>query len=303
MIKRTLFFGNPAYLRFKDEQLVITLSEASMLPEKDRTVTIPIEDIGVLVIEHPQITLTHLLMNALLENNVAIITCDHRHMPSGLLLPLEGNTTQTERFTHQINASEPLRKQLWQQTIRQKILNQSAVLKQQGRKTENMKYWADQVRSGDTENHEGRAAAYYWGELFDSSLDFRRDPDGFAPNNLLNYGYAILRATVARSLVASGMLPTFGIHHHNRYNAYCLADDMMEPYRPYVDRLVLEMIDGDEIPDELTKAHKAKLLQIPVLDATINDRRSPLMLAVQQTTASLAKCFRGELRRIEYPEM
>ena len=219
MIKRTLFFGNPAYLRFKDQQLVITLPEGSAIPGQEQTITIPIEDVGVIVIEHPQITLTHLLLSALLENNVAVITCDSRHMPSGLLLPLEGNTTQQERFRHQINASEPLRKQLWQQTVRQKILNQAAVLKQQGRKTENMRYWADQVKSGDTENHEGRAAAYYWGELFDSSLDFRRDRDGFAPNNLLNYGYAILRATVARSLVASGMLPTFGIHHHNRYNA------------------------------------------------------------------------------------
>ena len=303
MIKRTLYFGNPAYLKFKDEQLVINLPETSVLPEKDHTITIPIEDIGFIVLENPQITITHQLMSALLENNVAVITCDHRHMPAGLLLPLEGNTTQSERFTHQINASEPLRKQLWQQTIRQKILNQAAVLKQEGRKIENMKYWADQVKSGDTENHEGRAAAYYWGELFDESIDFRRDPDGFSPNNLLNYGYAILRATVARSLVASGMLPTLGIHHHNRYNAYCLADDMMEPYRPYVDRLVLEIMDGSEMQEDLTKEHKAKLLQIPVLDVTINDRRSPMMLAVQQTTATLAKCFLGELRKIEYPEM
>ena len=303
MIKRTLFFGNPAYLRFKDEQLVITLPEASMLPEKDRTITIPVEDIGVIVIEHPQITITHLLMNSLLENNVAVITCNSNHMPSGLLLPLEGNTTQQERFRHQINASEPLRKQLWQQTVRQKILNQAMVLSQVGRKTENMKYWAEQVKSGDTENHEGRSAAYYWGELFETSLEFRRDRKGFAPNNLLNYGYAILRATIARSLVASGMLPTFGIHHHNRYNAYCLADDMMEPYRPYVDQLVLKIIENDPIPDELTKVHKAKLLQIPVLDVTINNRRSPLMLATQQTAASLSKCFQGELRKLEFPEM
>jgi len=303
MIKRTLFFGNPAYLHFKEEQLVITLPETSEPPEKERIITIPIEDIGVIVIEHPQITITHLLMNSLLENNVAIITCNSHHMPSGLILPLEGNTTQQERFRHQINASEPLRKQLWQQTVRQKILNQAMVLNHEGRKTENMRYWADQVKSGDTENHEGRAAAYYWGELFDSSLEFRRDREGFAPNNLLNYGYAILRATVARSLVASGMLPTFGIHHHNRYNAYCLADDMMEPYRPYVDQLVLRIIDEDQIPDELTKLHKAKLLQIPVLDVTINNRRSPLMLATQQTAASLAKCFQGELRKLEFPEM
>ena len=303
MIKRTLFFGNPAYLHFKDEQLVITLPETSLLPEKDRIITIPIEDIGVIVIEHPQITVTHLLINSLLKNNVAVITCDSRHMPSGLLLPLEGNTTQQERFRHQINASEPLRKQLWQQTVRQKILNQAMVLNHEGRKTENMRYWADQVKSGDTENHEGRAAAYYWSELFESSLEFRRDREGSAPNNLLNYGYAILRATVARSLVASGMLPTFGIHHHNRYNAYCLADDMMEPYRPYVDQLVLRIINEDQIPDELTRVHKAKLLQIPVLDVTINNRRSPLMLATQQTAASLSKCFQGELRKLEFPEM
>jgi len=302
MIKRTLYFGNPAYLRFKDEQLVVSLPEASMLPEKDRTITIPIEDIGVVVIDHPQITLTHLLINALLENNTALITCDDRHMPSGLLLPLEGNTIQSERFKHQINASEPLRKQLWQQTIRQKISNQAALLKEQQKKVENMKYWADQVKSGDSENHEARAAAYYWSELFDSSFDFRRDPDGIAPNSQLNYGYAILRAVVARSLVSSGLLPTFGIHHHNRYNAYCLADDIMEPYRPYVDKVVLEIIKGDDISEELSKAQKAKLLQIPVLDVTINGRRSPLMLAVQQTTASLAKCFKQELRRIEYPE-
>ncbi len=303
MIKRTLYFGNPAYLNFKDKQLVVSLPEASILSEKDRTITIPIEDIGVMVIDHPQITLTHLVINALLENNAALITCDSRHMPSGLLLPLEGNTTQSERFKHQINASEPLRKQLWQQTIRQKILNQAALLKECKKKIENMKYWADQVKSGDSENHEARAAAYYWSELFDTSLDFRRDPDGLAPNCQLNYGYAILRAVVARSLVSSGLLPTFGIHHHNRYNAYCLADDVMEPYRPFVDKIIVEMMQSDEISQELTKVQKARLLQIPVLDVIINGRKSPLMLAVQQTTASLARCFKQELRRVEYPEL
>ena len=303
MIKRTLYFGNPAYLKTKDNQLVITLPEAAQLPEDSRTVTIPIEDIGVVVLDHPQITLTHFLIDALLANNVAMITCDHRHMPSGLLLPLEGNSTQQERFRHQINASEPLRKQLWQQTIKQKILNQAEVLRKQGIKTDNMKYWADQVKSGDMENHEARAAAFYWGAIFDSALNFRRDPDGIYPNNLLNYGYAVLRATVARSLVASGMLPTFGIHHHNRYNAYCLADDIMEPYRPYVDLLVIEIMKKYEITEDLTKEQKNRLLQIPVLDVMINKRKSPLMLATQQTTASLARCFEGEIRKIDYPDL
>lgn len=303
MIKRTLFFGNPAYLHCNNEQLVVTLAQPKELPERERSTTIPIEDIGVLVLEDQQITLSHFLLDALLKNNVAVITCNNQHMPSGLLLPLEGNNTQSERFIAQINASEPLRKQLWQQTIKQKILNQAAVLKKQKRTTENIQYWANEVKSGDTENHEGRAAAYYWSQIFDPSLAFRRHAEGFPPNNLLNYGYAILRAVMARSLVASGLLPTLGIHHHNRYNAYCLADDIMEPYRPYVDHLVLEILQNEQPPEQLTKDHKVKLLQIPALDVTINNRRSPLMLATQQTAASLAKCYLGEQRKLEYPEL
>lgn len=303
MIKRTLFFGNPAYLHCRNEQLVIVLPEPKALPEKDRSTTIPIEDIGVLVLENQQITLSHHLLDAMLGNNVAVITCNSQHMPSGLLLPLAGNTTQTERFIAQINASEPLRKQLWQQTVKQKILNQAKVLQQQQRPIDNMLHWADEVKSGDTENHEGRAAAYYWSQVFDPELAFRRHAEGFSPNNLLNYGYAILRAVVARSLVASGLLPTLGIHHHNRYNAYCLADDIMEPYRPFVDLLVVDILKTERPPEELQKEHKVKLLQVPALDVSINNRRSPLMLATQQTTASLAKCFLGEQRKLEFPEM
>ena len=150
---------------------------------------------------------------------------------------------------------------------------------------------------------EARAAAYYWKKLFKIE-GFTRDREGIPPNNLLNYGYAILRAVVARGLVASGLLPTLGIHHHNRYNAYCLADDIMEPYRPYVDRLVYDMIKGGEINcRELAKEQKVQLLTIPTLDTIISGKRSPLMVAVGQTTASLYKCFSGELRRISYPEM
>ena len=145
------------------------------------------------------------------------------------------------------------------------------------------------------------SAAYYWKNLFSEIEDFRRGREGVPPNNLLNYGYAILRAIVARSLVASGLLPTLGIHHHNRYNAYCLADDIMEPYRPYVDKLVIEIVDSGENITQLTTTLKAKLLSIPVLDVTINNQRSPLMIAVGFTTASLAKCYSGESRKIAYP--
>jgi CRISPR-associated protein Cas1 len=195
-----------------------------------------------------------------------------------------------------------LKKQLWQQTIQSKITNQAYIL-QTMRKQEvkNMLKWANSVRSGDSSNLEGRAAAYYWKNLFPTVENFVRSSDEMPPNNLLNYGYAILRAVIARSLVGSGLLPTLGIHHHNRYNAYCLADDIMEPYRPFVDKLVIEIVDSEMDFQELSKEIKTKLLQVPVLDVNINGQRSPLMLAASQTSASLAKCYLGEIRKIVYP--
>ena len=309
MIKKTLYFGNPVYLSLKNAQLVIKLPEVvrnDTLPEsfkRNSEVTKPIEDIGVVVLDHKQITITSGVLEALLENNCAIITCDSRSMPVGLMLPLCGNTTQNERFRDQLDASLPLVKQLWQQTIKAKIENQAAVLQEcSGAETRCMKVWADDVKSGDSNNLEARAAAYYWKNLFPIK-DFTRDREGIPPNNLLNYGYAVLRAIVARGLVVSGLLPTLGIHHHNRYNAYCLADDIMEPYRPYVDRLVYNMINQGVDYTELTKELKAQLLIIPTLETNIAGKRSPLMVAVGQTTASLYKCFSGELLKIFYPKM
>lgn len=310
MIKKTLYFGNPAYLSLRDRQLVIKLPEI----EKNKSfseefkcrneITKPIEDLGVVVLDHKQITVTQGVLEALLENNCAIITCDSRSMPVGLMLPLYGNTTQNERFRDQLSASMPLKKQLWQQTIQAKINNQASVLQAcSGDEIRCMRVWANDVRSGDPDNLEARAAAYYWKLLFKQVDGFTRDREGIPPNNLLNYGYAILRAIIARGLVASGMLPTLGIHHHNRYNAYCLADDIMEPYRPYVDELVFSLVHSKGLPpEELSKEWKAALLSIPTLEVRIGNKRSPLMIAVGQTTASLYKCFSGELRRILYPE-
>lgn len=333
MIKRTLYFGNPAYLSLRNAQLVIHLPEANGMDDRTGHNTIPVEDIGVVVLDHKQITITHGLIEALLANNAAVITCDSSRMPVGLLLALDGNTVQSERFQAQIDASVPLRKQLWQQTVQAKISNQAYILKtQRNTVVKNMLAWVDDVKSGDSDNLEARAAAYYWANMFPMVPGFRRGREGAAPNNLLNYGYAILRAVVARSLVGSGLLPTLGIHHHNRYNAYCLADDIMEPYRPFVDKLVIEIFDQayrssavrdqlqpetaiataaepqpeyhqpDGVQIELTKEIKARLLSIPVLDVTINGQRSPLMIAVGQTTASLARCYLGEIRKIAYPE-
>ena len=309
MIKCTLYFGNPAYLSTCNKQLMIKLPEVEKndtVPEsfkKQAVVSRPIEDIGVVVLDNKQITITSGALEALLENNCAVISCDSKSMPVGLMLPLCGNTTQNERFRDQLDASLPLKKQLWQQTIKMKIENQASVLSDStGAEVRNMRVWANDVKSGDPDNLEARAAAYYWKNLFYGIKDFTRERDGIPPNNLLNYGYAILRAVVARGLVSSGMLPTLGIHHHNRYNAYCLADDIMEPYRPYVDELVVDIIKNGEDITELSRDIKAKLLNIPVLDVNINGRRSPLMIAVGQTTASLYKCFSGGLRRISYPE-
>lgn len=302
MIKRTLCFGNPAYLSLRNGQLVIRLTDAVSHEEVIKTAAI--EDIGVVVLEDRQITITNAALDALVANNCAVITCDEKHMPSGLLLPLCGNTTQSERFREQIEASLPLKKQLWQQTIQAKIHNQASVLKRvRGVEVGNMLAWEKDVKSGDSENLEGRAAAYYWKNMFPDEESFTRDRDGEGPNKLLNYGYAIVRAVVARALVATGLLPTFGIYHRNRYNAYCLADDIMEPYRPYVDELVAKMIDSGVNCDELTTDLKRQLLGIPVIEVVIDGQRSPLMVAATKTTASLYKCFAGELRKVIYPMM
>lgn len=305
MVKRTLYFGNPAYLSMRYKQLVIRMPEVekcSSLPDhfkRDAERTIPIEDIGVVVLDNRQITVTHGVLEELLGNNVAIITCDSSCMPIGLMLPLSGNSIQNERFRAQLDSSLPLRKQLWQQTIEQKISNQAYVLSEsRGVEVRNMYKWASSVKSGDTDNLEARAAVYYWSNLFEN---FKRDRDGTPPNNLLNYGYSILRAVVARSLVCSGLLPTLGIHHHNRYNAYCLADDIMEPYRPIVDRVVIDLYDSGLT--ELTKDVKARLLAIPTLDVNIGALRRPLMVAVSQTTTSLYRCFASESRKITYPKL
>ena len=288
--------------------MVIKLPEVEKndsLPDnfkRDTEITKPIEDIGVVVLDNSRITCTTGLLQALLENLCAVITCDTKSMPLGLLLPLSGNTTQNERFRHQIEASLPLKKQLWQQTIKAKIENQAELLEAcMHSEVKCMRIWAGKVRSGDPDNIEARAAAYYWKNMYADLSGFTRDRNGIPPNNLLNYGYAILRAIVARALVISGLLPTLGIHHHNRYNAYCLADDIMEPYRPYVDELVFKIVKEMEY-QELTKDIKVKLLSIPTLEVRIGRNRSPLMVAVGQTTASLYKCFSGESRQIIYPK-
>lgn len=295
MIKRTLYFGNPAYLKTRDKQMVIELAE------NGETKQAPIEDIGIVILDHQQITITQALMAHLLENNVALITCDNTHHPVGLFLNLNGHTLQSQILQAQVEASIPLKKQLWQQTIIAKIQNQAALLKAERASDKLLLQYAKEVKSGDSDNHEAKAAAHYWKNIFPPFLDFSRDRYGLPPNNLLNYGYAIIRALVARSLVGSGLMPTLGIFHRNQYNAYCLADDIMEPYRPYVDKVVCKIVADNGQYLEMGKEMKQLLLQLPATDVMLDGQKSPLMNAVQRTTASLAKCFEGKTRKILYP--
>ncbi len=299
MIKRTIYFGNPAYLSQTKGQLVISLPKTETKEEEKHT--IPIEDIGVLILDNSQITITQSVMVTLLENNVAVVTCDKNHHPIGLQLCLDGNTIQSERFRLQINASESLKKNLWQQTIISKIYNQAMVLKELDIPIRNMQTWSSSVLSGDAKNHEARAAAYYWKTLLESHENFKRERFGEYPNNFFNYAYAILRAITARSLVGSGLLPTLGIHHKNRYNAYCLADDIMEPYRPFADKIVLDTIRKYPEEETLTTQIKQELLKLPVIDVGITKNVRPLQIAMQETTSSLAQCFDSTRRKIKYP--
>ncbi|MCO6500328.1 MAG: type II CRISPR-associated endonuclease Cas1 [Vicingus serpentipes] len=296
MLKRTLFFGNPYHLHTENLQLKAACKESGEIK------SVPIEDIGFAVFEHPQITFTQSVMQLLAENNTAVVFCDAKFHPSSMLLHLDTNQVQTERFKAQINASEPLKKQLWQQTIKQKIINQATALNKAGKEGEEaLLYLSKQVLSGDSTNQEAQAARRYWSKLLGEN--FTRERYGNEPNPALNYGYAILRAATARALSGSGLLPTLGIHHRNKYNSYCLADDIMEPYRPFVDLLVVDMQKQNLNCIDLGKQEKAHLLQLLTQDVIINGKKSPLMVALSQTTASLSRCFEGKGKRISYPEV
>ncbi|MBQ9591527.1 MAG: type II CRISPR-associated endonuclease Cas1 [Paludibacteraceae bacterium] len=303
MKHRTICIENPSYLSLNNGQMVIKRPIADGTNEV--AATIPVEDINILVLDNKHITITQGLLDALTTENVTVVTCNSSHLPCGLLLPLSGNTLQSERYREQLNASLPLKKQLWQQTVVAKIENQAALLhtitgKQQG----NMLAWAKEVKSGDSTNMEGRAAAYYWKTIFEGKIEsFVRNREGLSPNDLLNYGYSIIRAQVARSLVACGLMPTLGLHHQNRYNAYCLADDIMEPYRPYVDRIVAKWVNQSPFLATVNKQTKADMLMLDKTDVIIDGHRSPLHVAISTTTSSLQKCFAGEIRKIIYPEL
>lgn len=291
-LKRTLFFENKCRLTTKYEQIVIQTQA--------RETTVPIEDVGFVVVESQEAYLSIPLLTKLSENNVAVVFCDGKHMPKSMLLNLDGHHLQQELFRNQIHASEPLKKQLWQQIIKKKIKNQSTLLHHLGVEKTPLDYYASKVLSGDTDNREAAAAAYYWKHLFD--FDFKRERLGAFPNLFLNYGYIVLRAAVARALSGSGLLNTLGIHHHNKYNAFCLADDIMEPYRPLVDAKVLEILKQQE-GQELTTAVKIRLLGVLTETVYFANTKTPLIVALSTTASSLQQCFTGKVKKIKYPNL
>lgn len=294
MLKRALFFATPCSLKLRDGQLVFHTKEA---PDIERLV--PVEDIGVVVLEHPQTNVTLPLLNALSDNNVAVVFCGDDQMPNAMLLNLDSNRTQGEKYRSQIEASEPLKKNLWRQIVEAKIRNQAALLRKLGKDGDLLKPYYMNVRSGDADNREGIAAKVYWSELFGRT--FVRARKGDVPNNLLNYGYTILRAAVARALMGSGLFPAFGLFHRNRYNAFPLADDLMEPYRPYVDETVYRLYA--EGRTELTREVKGELLHLLFVDTRFGDLQRPLDVGLTFTAASLAKCLAGMQKKIACPAL
>lgn len=294
MITRTIYIGNPAYLKLKDEQMYIL--EPSSQETKGK---VSIEDLGLLMLDHFQITLTHQLIQKLMEHNVVVISCDISHLPHGIMLPIYGHSEHSQKIKFQIEASEPLKKQLWKQTVECKIENQIAALKRFGNYFDPMLDYVSKVKSGDTSNREGIAAQHYWKYLIHP--DFLRDRFGDYPNSFFNFGYAVLRSIVARAIVETGLLPVLGIFHKNKYNPYCLADDLMEPYRPIVDILVMEWIQKNIEKEEINQDFKVHLLKIATKDVWIDGVKRPLLVGVKMTTTSLYKCYTGEKRQIAYP--
>lgn len=292
MIKQTLMFTTPASLSMKNAQLVITRKDT------DEVVTRPIEDIGFVVVANQMVKMTVPLLNALADNNVFVIFCDDKQMPKSMLMTLEGNTTQQESYRYQMDASEPTKKRLWKQLVEAKVRNQADLLNRVGQDGDVLKPYYMNVKSGDTDNREGAAARIYWSLLFGKT--FKRNREGEPPNMMLNYGYAILRAAVARALVGSGLYPAFGIFHRNRYNAFPLADDVMEPYRPFVDEIVYRLyMDG--AAEEMTNYVKSELLKVLFVDVRMGKMNRPLEVALSMTTASLLKVFKDEETKLVLP--
>lgn len=293
MIKRIIDISNSAYLSLKDQQLVIK--------QEDRVVTIPIEDIGVIILDNHSITCTQGVLNACFENNTLVVTADKKHLPSAVLLPISGHSLQTKNLAAQCNITKPTQKKIWQAVIKGKVRAQARVLDSVAANAKYLHNLITKIRSGDPDNIEAQAARYYWQELF--GKDFRRGNDSDSINHLLNYGYAIMRAACARAIVGAGLHPSIGIHHHNQYDTFCLADDLVEPLRPIVDIKVYEIIQGSGKSLELHQNNKSILLEGLSMQCEIDDRKIPLMVALHSYIASVRQAMERGKISIQIPKI
>ncbi len=296
MIKRSIYIESECHLSIENEQLKISNKSTGELN------SLPVEDLGFIMLDNRMITYTHCALQKFAEYNIATIICDEKHLPISMLNPLIGHSTQTATYKSQLNSSESIKNNLWKQTIIAKIKNQAKVLKNNGKESIFLNNLVKNVKSGDSNNREAIAAKHYWKELFDIP-NFKREREGIYPNSLLNYSYSIIRAGIARALIASGLLPTIGIHHQNKYNYMCLADDIMEPYRPFADAFVYQFIKDNPEIHSINKDFKLQALKVLTSDVKMRNLIRPMMIAFSYTTSSLAKCIDGKQKLINFPEI
>jgi len=294
------------------ERTSLSIKYGQLLVKQDgqQANSIPCEDIGVLLVDNQATNYTHSVFTELLKYGAAVVLCDGSHLPTGMLLPIESNSIQTERYAQQITVKEPIKKKFWQQIVRAKIRHQAKLVKDDAETYKILTAMISKVRSGDPDNIEAQASRRFWqayiqgiGSTSLTLADFRRDAEGKPPNNLLNYGYMVVRAAVARAICSAGLLPSVGLHHRNRYNAFCLADDLVEPFRGFVEAKVKEIVQSGEDYEELTQAIKARLLEVLYEEVEIAGFKGPLMVGLHRTAASLMRCFAGEQKEIDLPKI
>jgi CRISP-associated protein Cas1 len=293
MIKRILEVSSSGtYLSIKHQQLVLKLATGE-------THSASCEDIGALIIDNPAVTFSTAVVNSITEAGGCIVVCGKNHLPTTLMLPIEANTLQGERFRRQSDISKPLCKKLWAKIIVSKIQQQAIMLESIGKNSAVLVSLAKRVRSGDPANIEAQAARHYWKPLLGSG--FSRHREGKPPNNLLNYGYTVLRAIVARAICGTGLHPTLGLHHKNKYNAFALADDLMEPYRPLVDQSVLEYLSQNDLTEDINRDCKAKLLGMLHRQLYFDGKKEVVQIAIQHTAESLSKSIMSNRDYLKLP--
>lgn len=278
----------------------LSLSVGRLLVEQPerQPVSVPVKEVSVVVLAHPQISVTHPALAALAEAGAAVIACDASRLPVGMMLPLRAHSIQAERMAKQAAAPLPTRKRLWKQIVQAKVRAQARTLRELRGSDEGLFALADRVRSGDPTNIEAQAAVRYWKAVFGRS-DFRRSQEAEDENRFLNYGYTILRGMAARAVCASGLHPGLGIHHHNRYDAYGLADDLMEPYRPVVDRAAIALAYSIGATGALNGASKSTLISALSKRYEVAGERRTLGELIQRAAFSLCKVLTGRLRDLE----